>query len=53
MLGSGSELQLPVSHTILRINNQHIYNHSTPIKPFCFHIQYRAQYITRGIKQLL
>ena len=36
MLGSGSEPQVSVSHTIMRVNNQYSHNHFVPSQPFCF-----------------
>ena len=36
MLGSGGELQLPVSHVIMMVNNRYTYNHSVPIQPSWF-----------------
>lgn len=36
VLGRGMEPQTCLSHMITKINNQHIYNCSIPIQPFCF-----------------
>ena len=47
ILGSGSELQLPVNHVIMRVNNQYTYNRSVPTQPFCYSlsVQYTINYM--------
>ena len=47
MLGSGNEPQLPVSHTIKRVNNRYTYDHCTPRQPFCFSlpVEYSMNYM--------
>ena len=42
--GQGNTPRLPVSHVIMRINNQYIYNHSIS------HFQYSTQQITWNIQ---
>ena len=36
MLEAAVSQQLPVSHEIIRVNNQYTTNHSVPKQPFCF-----------------
>ena len=45
ILGHGSKLQPPVSHTVTRVNNQHSY--SITIEPFCISlsIEYSINYM--------
>ena len=48
MLGTGSEeVQLPVSHEIMRVNNRYTSNHFVPIQPFCFSssVEYSISYM--------
>ena len=46
-LGSGSKSQLPVNHTIMKVNNQDTYNHSVTIQPFrlSLSVQYSINYM--------
>lgn len=48
MLGSCSELQLPVSHMMEGVNNQYTYNHSVPVQPsyFSLLVQYSVNFTT-------
>ena len=44
MLGGSSKPELPVSHAIMRINNQYIYNHILyPYNYSVSHFQYSIQ----------
>lgn len=48
---SSSELQLPVSHAVTRVNNRYTYNHSVPIQSFCFSLseEYSINYLRYSI----
>ena len=47
MLGRGIEPQLPISHRLVRVNNQYTYNHSVPRQPISFSlsVQYSIKYM--------